>query len=434
MVLRTRGQRFRRVRNVVSPRATAAVREAVAGALGAPVLAKSVVGAPDDAREREADWVADRVMATPEGAAMDEDATPGASDAGAGGTTHEPEPEEVRRKSRENGPVVAGNAGPTASAGPGRPLPASERSFFEPRLGAELGAVRIHTDTQAAGLADRISARAFASGSHVFFAAGEYQPGNTAGRHLLAHELAHVLQQDRPAAAEPTPQVRRKLALRPPGKGERSAFGRAQEFVDRLNKVSPAIEYTLKGQDLSYAVKDPANLTHFDRRMMDFIDRAALVPMRLINHEGRVGGGNLFADSFIAAYVDLDDLLADDLYSFQSDLLHFLTERFQVKDYDRKVGTNFSGEFPKAHRAGKDAEAEQLRALFKDPSIVFAYEETRPNDTWVNAFKSKKHGYFVFQVVKRSDKAIAGGEMWVRRKDGSRASMDDFRKERARAP
>ena len=75
--------------------------------------------------------------------------------------------------------------------------------------------------------------------------------------------------------------------------------------------------------------------------------------MRLITGKGYVGGGPLFADSFINAYVELDDLLADDIYSFQSDLLHFLTERFQVKDYAHLVGTNFSAQFSKAHQAGE---------------------------------------------------------------------------------
>ena len=152
--------------------------------------------------------------------------------------------------------------------------------------------------------------------------------------------------------------------------------------------------------------------------------------MRLINAQGRVAGLPLFADSFQSAYVDLDDLLADDPYSFQSDLLHFLTERFVVKDYDKKIGTTMDGKFNEGHRAGKDAEAAQLRALFKDPSIAYVYEETKADQTWVNAFRSKAHGYWVFQVVKHSDQAIAGGQMWVQRQNGTRATIDEFRKER----
>lgn len=397
-------------------------RAGLAEVLGYPVQAKLKVGSPDDAHEREADAVAARVLAAPEGTLQRAD-----DEEKKAATEREPErDEEVQRQPVSH--QTAADLDATLPGG-GQGLPAAERGFFEPRLGADLAGVRIHADAPAAALADRLAARAFTAGRDVYFAAGEYRPGTREGRHLLAHELTHVLQQRGGAG-----QVQRKLELRPPGKGEASAFGRAKELVDRLNKVSPAIQYTLTGQVLSYTVKDVKALGHFDKRMMAFIDQAAVVPMRLITHKGLVGGSNLFADSFVHGYVDLDDLMADDLYSFQSDLLHFLTERFQVKGYERKIGTALGPEFPKAHKAGKDAEAEQLRALFKDPSIVFVYEELKPNNTWINAFKSKTHGYWVFQVVKRADKAIAGGEMWVKRKDGTRVSMDDFRKERAAAP
>lgn len=286
-----------------------------------------------------------------------------------------------------------------------------------------------------------LNAQAFTHRQHIYFGAGRL-PGND---QLTAHELTHVVQQTAGRSVEGSPAsevrrdpgvvppIQRKLELRPPGKGEASAFSRAQELVDRLNTISPAIQYELKGMNLVYVIKDPAALTHFDNAMKGFIDQAAVVPMRLITGKGHVGGGPLFADSFIAAYVDLDDLLADDVYSFQSDLLHFLTERFQVKDYARRIGTNMKPQYSKAHRAGKDAEAAQLQSLFRDPSIVFLYEETKPNQTWVNAFESKTNGFRVFQVARQTGREIAGGEMWVQKKDGTRMTMDDFRKERAAA-
>ena len=102
-----------------------------------------------------------------------------------------------------------------------------------------------------------------------------------------------------------------------------------------------------------------------------------------------------------------------------------------MKDYAHLVGTNFSAQFPKAHQAGKDAEAAQLQDLFNDPSIVFVYEELKPNNTWVNAFKSKVHGYWVFQIVSQSNREVVGGKMWVQKKDGTRVTMDDFKKEPA---
>jgi hypothetical protein len=312
---------------------------------------------------------------------------------------------------------------------------------MERRFGVDFSVVRTHTGDEAAQACRSLGAEAFANGHDIHFGAGR-TPGSDA---LTAHELTHVVQQMGMQLADSNaegagqtrtgtpPAIQRKLALRPPGKGEASAFGRAKELVDRLNSLSPAIQYELKGQDLTYKVVDAPKLTHFDNAMKAFLDRADLVPMRLITARGYVAGGPLFADSFQDAYVDLDDLLADDVYSFQSDLLHFLTERFQVKDYERKIGTALGAEFPKAHRAGKVAEAAQLRALFADPSIVFSYEEEKPNHTWVNAFKSKTHDYLVFQVVRKSEREVAGGVMWVQKKDKTTVSIDDFRKERGTA-
>ena len=61
--------------------------------------------------------------------------------------------------------------------------------------GQPLGDVRVHHDDHAAALSRAVSARAFTVGSDIFFGAGEYQPHSPGGRELLAHELAHVVQQ-----------------------------------------------------------------------------------------------------------------------------------------------------------------------------------------------------------------------------------------------
>jgi hypothetical protein len=407
------------------PRHADAGREAVADALGTPVQARLKVGRSDDAQEREADAAADRVIGGVPAPTID---------SGTAG--------DVQRSSTGGSAEAEHDlAGDTASRiqsrrGAGAPLPANEQSYFESRFDAPLDGVRVHHDTEAADLSRQLSAHAFTVGQDVFFGAGQYRPGTTGGRHLIAHELAHVRQQSGPQGnSGATDAVQRKLALTPPDKklAAASAFDRAQELVDRLNTLSPAIQYELKGEELEYTVSDADALTHFDKTMMGFIDEAQRIPMRLITAKGKVGGKPLVGDSFRRAYVDLDDMMKDDIYSFQSDLLHFLTERFVVKDYATKIGTNMGGLFKKGHRAGKDAEAAQLQALFNDPSIVFVYEETRANNTWVNAFKSKTDGYWIFQTVKNSNLEVAGGEMWVLRKNGKRVSIDDFRKERGTA-
>ncbi len=78
---------------------------------------------------------------------------------------------------------------------PATALPAAERTYFEHRLGADFSQVQVHTDGEAAEMAAVIGAEAFAGGEHIVFGRGRYRPGTTQGRELLAHELAHVAQQ-----------------------------------------------------------------------------------------------------------------------------------------------------------------------------------------------------------------------------------------------
>jgi hypothetical protein len=79
----------------------------------------------------------------------------------------------------------------------GAPLPARFRVAAEGLVGADRAHVRVHTGPEAHRLAAAHHARAFAYGRHIVFGAGHYQPASAEGRRLLAHELAHVLQQGR---------------------------------------------------------------------------------------------------------------------------------------------------------------------------------------------------------------------------------------------
>ena len=82
-----------------------------------------------------------------------------------------------------------------AQLGEGQPLEGSVRSRMESAFGMNFSRVRTHTDNTASELSNRFNARAFTVGEHVAFGAGEYQPGTLVGDALIAHELAHVLQQ-----------------------------------------------------------------------------------------------------------------------------------------------------------------------------------------------------------------------------------------------
>jgi outer membrane protein OmpA-like peptidoglycan-associated protein len=97
---------------------------------------------------------------------------------------------------------LSGNARSTASAivdqvvnSPGQPLSSSVRANFEPRFGHDFSQVRIHTDAQAEVSAKSMAARAYTVGRDIVFGAEQYRPHTVEGGRLLAHELAHVLQQ-----------------------------------------------------------------------------------------------------------------------------------------------------------------------------------------------------------------------------------------------
>ena len=188
--------------------------------LGYPVQTRLRVGEPNDAYEREADLLADRVMATSEASLQRSTADPEQEDEQKKKETEQPALEEEEKKDEEaqrksvGGEVTLSSAGAAAigaKQGGGHSLPSSERAFFEPRMGANFGRVRLHADSEAARLSAGLSARAFTVGGDVFFGQGEYQPGTASGRRLLAHELTHVLQQSRGAKADDRSDDRREV-------------------------------------------------------------------------------------------------------------------------------------------------------------------------------------------------------------------------------
>jgi hypothetical protein len=163
------------------------------------------VGAPGDRYEREADAVADRVMAMPEPTLQRQ-------------KLEEEEPPEVQTQVEEEEELVQTepSIGDSTQRGvftraklhaaecPGQPLAPATRDFYEPRLGRDFGGVRVHTCDVAAGMCRGLNAQAFTYGNNIFFNKGKYEPGTSSGKRLLAHELAHTVQQ-----GSSTPSIQR---------------------------------------------------------------------------------------------------------------------------------------------------------------------------------------------------------------------------------
>jgi hypothetical protein len=155
---------------------------------------KLTIGAVNDPLEREADAAADRVMRMADPAISYGSATPRLSRKC---ETCEDEERTVHRK--EIGADTAVDTAPPVVEdvlrGSGQPLDRVTLEFMSGRFGNDFSDVRIHTGAQALQSAAAVGARAYTVGTDVVFGAGQYDPVGNAGRYLLAHELAHVGQQ-----------------------------------------------------------------------------------------------------------------------------------------------------------------------------------------------------------------------------------------------
>ena len=143
---------------------------------------------PGDSYEREADRMADFVMRK----------------AYSGLPTEMPSTSSVlppvisRRASSSTSGVAMDSAtesGIHASRGGGQPMPTALRSQMESGFEADFSGVRLHTGSAAEAMSNDLRAKAFTYGNDIYFNRGQYSPDTTAGQHLIAHELTHVVQQ-----------------------------------------------------------------------------------------------------------------------------------------------------------------------------------------------------------------------------------------------
>lgn len=143
-----------------------------------------MVNEPGDIYEQEADRIAGQVMAAPAHPAID------------GGLLRIQRLAPQPANHSESAPVSIDRA----LASPGRPLEPEFRQEMELRFGYDFSQVRVHTGVAAEQSARDVNAHAYTVGRHMVFGTGRFTPATHAGRHLLAHELTHVVQQ---ASADP---------------------------------------------------------------------------------------------------------------------------------------------------------------------------------------------------------------------------------------
>ena len=135
------------------------------------------ISQPGDAFEREADRVADEVMA--------------------GGALQHHSSQTVQRQA--SGAAASASAASIADQvglnSTGEAVDPATRAYFEPRFGHDFSRVRVHADSASAASARWENSAAYTLGNDIFFGQGMYSPGTNSGRQLLAHELTHVVQQ-----------------------------------------------------------------------------------------------------------------------------------------------------------------------------------------------------------------------------------------------
>jgi hypothetical protein len=174
------------------------------------VQAKLNIGEPGDKYEQEAEATADKIMRMPDQAFLQRKCT----------ECEEENKRKVQRKplNEHNAPFIQtqSNSASAASESLSRKIKSSEgtghamdntiQSFMNNRFGINLSDVKIHTDEEAAQLSRSLNAKAFTAGKDIYFNEGQYQPGTEEGKHLLAHELVHTVQQ---RTEHPTPQIQK---------------------------------------------------------------------------------------------------------------------------------------------------------------------------------------------------------------------------------
>jgi hypothetical protein len=186
---------------------------------------KLAINKPGDEYEQEADRVAEQVMRMPEPqlqrACPCGGGCPKCHTEQPGGEHEGLQP--MRTQASDTSPILAPPIGNEVLRSPGQPLDQATRAFMETRFGYDFSGVRVHTDRQAAQSAAGVEARAYTVGHDVVFGTREFAPGSHQGKRLIAHELAHVIQQTslNQSGLGPTPFLQRQPAVPNPRVRER---------------------------------------------------------------------------------------------------------------------------------------------------------------------------------------------------------------------
>lgn len=176
---------------------------------------------------------------------------------GSGGQCAECAKKTLQRRAAGDGTHMAPPIVHDVLRSPGQPLDARTRAYFEPRFGHDFSRVRVHSDSEAGKSAQSINALAYTVGQHVVFAGGRYAAGSAETKALLAHELAHTLQQRHNSPASSS-----ALQVGPKDSAAEREAGNAEHIVassGHAGQLPPSSPSSLPGA--IHRKVDPANVS-----------------------------------------------------------------------------------------------------------------------------------------------------------------------------
>ncbi len=158
------------------------------------IQCKLSIGSPDDPLEKEADAMADTIMRMPEQSFIQRKCSHCEEEEK---LQRKPLASFIQRKESSYGAVASDTITNqiNSSRGSGSSMDSSTQSFMQSRFGTDFTDVKIHTGHESVQMNRELSAKAFTVGSDIYFNDGQYNPNSTEGKHLLAHELTHTVQQ-----------------------------------------------------------------------------------------------------------------------------------------------------------------------------------------------------------------------------------------------
>jgi hypothetical protein len=313
-----------------------------------PASNKATINETGDRYEQEADRAAEQVMSLPL-----------------------PNQSGQRNVASRNTDAACDSASKNSSKGGA--LASETRQFFEPRFGFDFADVRVHTDHSAGRAARSLAARACTVGKHISFADGEYQPSTRNGRQLLAHELAHVVQQSHdPLHTRPhtlaaslsrvsSPRAQRKLIAT----GDAAGFAALANSIIAVQweiRVSASGEVSIHATNIQGPpTRDAQELLSTLRTVINDPKTTSLEFIRG-SSSSRASDRSVIVGSYSLSRIDLDDVEAFGLTSSHSrqgdnaaaQLIHEITEQYRKQAH----GESYSV----AHRAGYSAQERLLGA------------------------------------------------------------------------